>query len=178
MSTQPPPTSAERLLAGQRAVASAPQQLTVLGLGIVGAGVVAGVLGSVSATTNPIWVLPVIVSGTFCFIGLLATTAWTIRSRIGQTPRPAVGVGPYLICLLVTGGVVAFAGDAPPLASAIQRWVSVPATQVPGRPISVGDEVDLWFDPGSPGDARRIVVAHDNGASRLAPGRVGTGAKR
>ena len=43
------------------------------------------------------------------------------------------------------------------------------ATQSPSRPIAVGDSVDLWFDAAAPGDIRRILVEHDNGASRIAP---------
>lgn len=246
MSTQPPPTSAERLAARQSASASIAKQLIVLGLGMAGAAVIAGTLGTVTERTNPIWVLPVIASGVLCFIGLLATTAWSMRSAVGQTPRPAVTGGDYLIACLLTGGVVAYASDVPriayliPLAlaalvtvlsvfghlrrrvrtsrldalqrgvrvegtvtddglaefgdtpnpkvaklvvsfrdtSGVQRWVTVMALQAPTRAIAVGDRVDLWFDQAAPGDVKRIVVEHDNGASRIVPGRVGAGARK
>lgn len=55
-------------------------------------------------------------------------------------------------------------------ASNVERWVTVMATQAPSRPIAVGDSVDVWFDAAAPGDINRIVVEHDNGASRIAPG--------
>ena len=56
-------------------------------------------------------------------------------------------------------------------ADGVERWVTVMATQAPSRPIAVGDSVDVWFDAAAPGDIGRIVVEHDNGASRIVPGR-------
>lgn len=246
MSTQPPPTSAERLTARQSRSASIAMQLAVLGMGMAGGAVIAGVLGKVTEESNPIWVLPVIASGFVCFLGLLATTAWSMRSTVAQAPRPVVSGGIYLTMTLVAGGVVALASDVPraayltPLvlaavvaaltilaglrrrarrarvdslqrgtpvrgavtddglaafpdtpnlklatltvsfrdASGVERWVTVTATQSPTQPIRVGDAVDVWFDQSSPGDTSRIVVAHDNGASRVVVGHVGTGAEK
>ena len=237
MSTRPPPSSAERLAARQTSSASGTKQAIVLALGMAGAAVIAGVLGNVTEQTNPIWVLPVIVSGFACFLGLLATTSWTMRSSLGNAPRPVVTSGLYLSASLLVGSVVAFCSHVPrvgyliPLALAVilaalsvmgalrrrgrliraatlrrgthvlgtvtddglaafgappnlkittitvafrdtsnaQRWISVMATQSPSRPIAVGDSVDLWFDAAAPGDIRRILVEHDNGASRIAP---------
>ncbi|MGO4700771.1 hypothetical protein [Dyella sp. 2RAB6] len=238
MNTRPPPTSAERLAARQASSASITKQLIVLAMGMAGAATIAGILGQVTEQSNPIWALPVIVSGVFCFIGFLATMSWTMRSTMGIAPRPVVTGGLYLTALLLVGGVVAYASAVPPAAyltplalafalaaliaigalrrrariakiaalrrgthaqgtvtddglaafastpnlkittvtvsfrdaSNVERWVRVPATQAPGRPIAVGDSVDVWFDAAAPGDIGRIVVAHDNGASRIAPG--------
>lgn len=47
------------------------------------------------------------------------------------------------------------------------RWVTRRATQVPGGLITVGTEVDVWFDPADPGEVRKIHVEHDNGISRI-----------
>lgn len=239
MSMQPPPTSAERLAARQAGSASIAKQLIVLAMGMAGAAVIAGVLSKVTAQTNPIWALPVITSGVLFFIGFLATMSWTIRSTIGNAPRPLVTGGIYLTASLLVGGVVAYGGGVPraayltpliiALASATltivgalqrqakvtriatlrrgahvqgvvtddglaafaatpnlkittitvsfrdpsggERWVRAVATQAPGRPIVVGDSVDVWFDPAAPGDVNRIVVEHDNGASRVVPGK-------
>lgn len=214
---------------------SAAKQVAVLGLGLGGAAVIAGVLGHVSDQTNPIWVLPVIASGFVCFLGYLATTAWTVRSTVGLASRPVLTGGRYLASLLLVGGVVAWASDTPtaahvtPLAlagvlvvlallggvrrrarmshtdalrrgthvqgtvtddglaefpdtpnlklatlavtfrdlSGVQRWVSVQAAQAPGRPVEVGQLVDVWFDSAAPDDLSKIVVDHDNGASRI-----------
>ncbi|MFI5428330.1 hypothetical protein [Aeromicrobium sp. UC242_57] len=246
MSTQQPPTSAERVAARSSTVASTTKQLVVLAVGMTGAGIIAGVLGSVSATSNPIWVLPVIVSGFACFLGLLATTAWSMRSRIGLAPAPLITSGVYLGCVLAVGGLVAMSVETPrpaylvPLAAAaavaalsilsrarvrgwharqerlrsgahaagqvtddglavfadsptiklatititfrdlqgVQRWVTSLAVQSLSRPIQVGDDVEVWFDGADPGNLKRIVVEHDNGVSRLAPGKVSSGAKR
>jgi hypothetical protein len=239
MSLQPPSTSAERLAARQASSASITKQLIVLAMGMTGAAVIAGVLGKVTEQTNPIWVLPVITSGFVCFIGFLATTSWTMRSAIGNAPRPIVTGGIYLVASLLVGGVVAYGGDVPRAAymtpfaiavtlaaltmigvlrrrarvttiatlqrgshvqgsvtddglaafavtpnlkittvtvsfrdaSGVERWVTAMATQAPARPIAVGDSVDVWFDAAAPGDISRIVVEHDNGASRIAPSR-------
>lgn len=246
MSMQPPPTSAELLAARNNPKASTTKQIVVLGMGMVAAGVMAGILGSISERSNPLWVLPVILSGMFCFIGFLATTAWTMRSRIGMSDTPVITTGAYLACVLATGGLVALYVEAPrlahliPLAAAAviallsllgrlrnrarsarrdrlrsgahvtgqvtddglavfgdtpniklatiaitfrdlqgsQRWVTSMSVQSPSNPIKVGDSVDVWFDASDPGNVKRIVVAHDNGVSRLTPGQVGTGAKR
>lgn len=208
-------------------------------MGMTGAAVIAGVLGQITERTNPIWVLPVIMSGFVCFIGFLATMSWTMRSSIGSAPRPVVTGGHYLIASLLMGGIVAYGSDLPrvayltPLMMAVtllaltligavrrrarattiarlrrgthvhgtvtddglaafaatpnlkitmitvsfrdtghvERWVTVMATQAPGRPIAVGDSVNLWFDAAAPSDINRIVVEHDNGASRITPGR-------
>ncbi len=239
MSTRPPPTSAERLAARQVRSASVAQQLVVLAIGMTGAAIIARVLSTITEQTNPIWALPVIVSGFVCFFGLLATTAWTLRSAIGNAPRPIVTGCLYLAASLLVGGTVAYAGEVlrayylTPLtlsavlvalsligalrrrtrartiatlrrgthvrgrvtddglavfaatpnlkiatvtvsfedAGSVSRWVTVTATQAPVRPIAVGDSVDLWFDAAAPDDISRIVVEHDNGASRIAPGR-------
>lgn len=119
MSMQPPPTSAERLASRHGRAASLGLQLVVLILGVAGAATIAGVLGHVTQTSNPIWVLPVIVSGFICFIGLLASTTWGMRSLISQSRRPVVSGGRYLLALLLTGGAVAYASDTPTLAYAI-----------------------------------------------------------
>jgi len=239
MSMQPPPTSAERLAAHQTSSASITKQLVVLGMGMAGAAIIAGVLGRVTEQTNPIWALPVIASGFVCFLGFLATTSWTLRSAVVSAPRPVVSGGIYLIASLLAGAVVAFGSGAPhaayltPLAvafalaalasigalrrrargakiatlrrgthvkgavtddglaafaatpnlkitritvsfrdaSGVERWVAAMATQAPGRPIMVGDSVDVWFDAAAPGDISRIVVEYDNGASRITTGR-------
>lgn len=239
MSTQPPPTAAERLVARQSSSASITKQLIVLAMGMTGAAVIAGVLGRVTERTNPIWVLPVIMSGFVCFIGFLATTSWTMRSSLGSARRPMVTGGLYLIASLLAGGIVAYGSDVPraayltPLmlavtltaltmigalrrrtrattivglrrgihvqgivtddglaafaatpnlkittitvsfrdADNVERWVTAMATQAPGRPISVGDSVNLWFDAAAPDDIHRIVIEHDNGASRIIPSR-------
>lgn len=235
MSMQPPPTSAERLAARQASSPSITKQMVVLGMGVTGAAMIAGVLSTVTEQSNPIWALPVIASGFVCFIGFLATTSWTLRSAIGHAPRPVVSGGIYLIGSLLVGAVVAFSSGVPraayltPLAvafalaamtaigalrrratvakiamlrrgahvkgavtddglaafaatpnlkiaritvsfrdtSGAERWITAMATQAPGRPIAVGDSVDVWFDAAAPGDISRIVVAHDNGASRI-----------
>jgi hypothetical protein len=239
MSTQPPPTSAERLAARHASSASITKQLIVLVMGMAGAAVIAGILGRVTEQTNPIWAVPVITSGFLCFIGFLAATGWTIRSAIGNAPRPLVTGGIYMRASLLVGGLVAYSSGVPraayltpltialalaaltmigalrrrarianvatlrrgthvqgtvtddglaafaatpnlkitPLtvsfkdADRVERWVTVMATQAPNRPIAVGDSVDVWFDAGAPGDISRILVEHDNGASRVAPGR-------
>ncbi|MFC5742948.1 hypothetical protein [Dyella tabacisoli] len=238
MNTRPPPTSAERLAARQTSSASITKQLIVLAMGMAGAATIAGILGQVTEQTNPIWTLPVIMSGFVCFMGFLATTGWTMHSAFGSAPRPIVTGGLYLTALLLVGGVVAYASEVPraayltPLtiavivaalttiaalrrraritkiatlrrgthaqgtvtddglaafattpnlkiatitvsfrdASNVERWVTTMATQAPSRPIAVGDRVDVWFDATAPGDINRIVVEHDNGASRIAPG--------
>lgn len=48
-----------------------------------------------------------------------------------------------------------------------ERWISPRALQDPSRPITVGQQVDVWFDPAAPGETDRILAEHDNGASRL-----------
>lgn len=212
----------------------------MLAAGIVGAATIAAILGTVSETSNPSWIIPVIVSGFACFAGLLVTVAWTAQSLVVGKPEPRVTPGVFVASVLLVGGLVAAACDTPwatyvvPLAasavvvllsalsrlrrrtrglrqerlrhgsrvsatvtddglaefyatpnlklatitvtfrdhSGTDRWVTVPATQSPGRPISVGDAVDLWFDPSAPGDSSRIVVEHDNGLSRVIPGGV------
>lgn len=209
-------------------------------VGTLAAASIAGILGSVSDDSNPVWVLPVIVSGMACFLGLLATSAWSMRALTAQLERPRVGSGIYLTCIVLTGGVVAWLNDTPPLAYEIPfvmggffgamtlwggvrrrsrsaqrerlrsgarvtgtvtddglaefgqtpnlkvaaitvsfpdytgatRWVTVSALQSPARPISVGQQVDVWFDASAPGNTAKIVVEHDNGASRIIPGRV------
>lgn len=239
MSTQPPPTSAERLAARQQATASTTKQLVVLAAGLVGAATIAGILGTVSGTSNPLWVIPVIISGFVCFLGLLSTGAWTAQSRILGKPAPRVTSGVFIAAVLFVGGLVALARDTPALAyviplaaaalvallsalsgflrrargarevqlrqgsrvvgtvkddglaefpdtpnlklatitvsfrdhSGVERWVRVLATQSPGHPIAVNDTVDVWFDPSSPGDISRIIVEHDNGASRISHGK-------
>lgn len=221
-------------------------QLIVLFIGVIGAAVIAGVLGHVTQLSNPIWVLPVIVSGFACFLGLLATTSWSMRSRMGLSPAPRITGGIYLAAALLTGGLVAWASETPLLAHVIPlalagvvaaltvlgrmrrrastarvdrlqsgahvvgtvtddglapfavspniklatvtvsfrdysgatRWVTAPAIQSPSHLIAVGDQVDVWFDSADPGNISKILVRHDNGASRIAPGQVGTGAKR
>lgn len=240
MSTQPPPTSAERVAARHQTTASTSKQLVVLAAGALGAATIAAVLSTVSETSNPLWVVPVIFSGFVCFVGLLSTGTWTVQSRIAGKPSPRVTSGVFVASVLLVGGLVALACNTAratylvPLAAAAvvvllsalsrwrrharssrqerlrhgsrvsatvtddglaefpdtpnvklatitvsfrdhsgtARWVTVPAAQSPGRPIAVGDEVDLWFDPSVPGDASRIVVEHDNGSSRIIPGGV------
>jgi hypothetical protein len=54
-------------------------------------------------------------------------------------------------------------------ASKVERWVTAMAIQAPSRPIVVGDRVDVRFDAAAPGNISRIVVEHDNGASRIVP---------
>lgn len=91
----------------------------MLGLGMAGAAVMAGVLGHVSEQSNPIWVVAVIAPGFVCFLGYLATTAWTMRSVMGMVSRPVVTGGIYLTSLLLVGGIVAYASDTPTLAHGI-----------------------------------------------------------
>lgn len=237
---QPPPTSAERVAARHQTTASTAKQLVVLAAGALGAATIAAILGTVTETSNPLWVIPVIFSGFVCFVGLLSTGTWTVQSRIAGKPSPRVTSGVFVASVLLVGGLVALERDTPraayvvPLAAAAvvmllsaqarlrrrarvsrqerlrqgfrvsatvtddglaefpdtpnvklatitvsfrdhsgtTRWVTVPAAQTPGRPIAVGDKVDLWFDPSDPGNASRIVVEHDNGASRVIPGGV------
>lgn len=52
------------------------------------------------------------------------------------------------------------------------RWVTVMALQTPGSLIAAGQKVDVWFDASDPGNVTKIVVAHDNGASRIIGGKV------
>lgn len=125
MSLQPPSITAERLASRHGRPAPLALQLVVLVLGVAGAVTMAAILAHVTERTNPIWVLPVIVSGVICFVGLLASTTWGMRSLISQHRRPVVSGGRYLLALLLTGGAVAYAGDTPTLAYAIPLALAV-----------------------------------------------------
>lgn len=91
-------------------------QLLVLAAGLAGSATIAVVLVTVTASSNPIWVLPVIVAGIVCFAGLLATSGWSMRALVDGHLRPRISGGVYLTALLTVGGVVAWSNDTPLLA--------------------------------------------------------------
>ena len=235
MSRQPPATSAQRLVARQTGVVPVARQLAVLALGMASAAVIARTLSRITAQSAPLWVLAVIVSGVAFFSGLLLVAHWSMRSAVGNSPRPVVTGGVYLTASLLAAALLAYGSGIPPacylaplaaagasaaltLAAArrrrsnagrinalrrgahvrgivtddglagfattpepklatitvafrdtddVERWVTATAIQAPVQPIAAGDQVDVWFDAQTPGDTSRILVQHDNGASRI-----------
>ena len=239
MSTQPPPSSGQRQAPHPVRSPALPLQLVTLALGIIGSGTVAGILCRVSGQSHPLWVLPIVIAGFVCFVGLLSTASWSLRSAVDDDSEPVVTVGIYVALCGLAGSGVAYASGGSPLAylaplvvamvaallmmlvamrrrdrdadvahlqrsgtyalgtvtddglapfartptiklttitvsfhdgGGTERWVSVAAAQDPARPISVGSQVELWFDNAAPADVERIAVVYDNGASRIVPG--------
>lgn len=78
----------------------------VLVLGAAGAAVIAAVLTTVTQESNPIWILPVIVSGLVVFLGLLAATSWAARATLRLGGPTVVGGARYLAVVLLVGGLV------------------------------------------------------------------------
>lgn len=109
MSTHQPPTSAERVLARHGRGPSALLQVVVLVVGAAAAVVEASILTAITATSNPVWVLPVIVAGFAIFGGFIATTAWSARAALAVGGPTSIGGGRYLAVVLLAGGLTTLA---------------------------------------------------------------------
>lgn len=118
--------------------------------------------------------------------GLLSVTALAVAGLlilpVVRARRRAAAVAVRTSSIKVTGivtddGLAGFAHTPSPKlatitvqfvdAAGVDRWVTPKALQLRARPIAVGDEVTVWFDPAEPGDLSRIVVEKDNGSSHV-----------
>lgn len=159
------------------AIGGAPRPVVTGGLYLTALLLAGGVVAYGSDAPRAAYLTPLTLAVT---LAALATIG-ALRRRARFTKVTALRRGTHVQGTVTDDGLAAFAAT-PNLkiatitvsfrdASNVERWVTAMATQAPSRPIAVGDSVDVWFDAAAPGDISRIVVEHDNGVSRIAPGR-------
>lgn len=85
----------------------------MLVVGVVAAAALAGTLSTVTETSEPWWILAVVPAGIVCFVGLLVSTAWSMRSLLGEMAPAHVTGGSYLTSLLLAAAVAVRVQDGP-----------------------------------------------------------------
>ncbi|WP_266158008.1 hypothetical protein [Dyella silvatica] len=156
------------------AIGSTPRPVVTGGLYLTALLFVGGVVAYGSGVPRAAYLTPL----TIAVVLAALTTIAALRRRARITKIATLRRGTHAKGTVTDDGLAEFAAT-PNLkittitvsfrdASNVERWITPRATQAPSRPIAVGDSVDVWFDAAAPGDINRIVVEHDNGASRIA----------
>jgi hypothetical protein len=123
------------------------------------------------------YLLPLILAVVFACLALLASARRAARRRASGRVMRTTTTG-----VITDDGLAEFQpGPNAKLAritvrfvdrSGQERWVQPLARQLDVRPLALGDEVTVEYDPDAAGDLRRVVVSADNGVSAVLAAKV------